>query len=90
MANKFTYTKEMQVAVRTVKPPYPGLAIDFVEFPDYLAIRVYENQIMSLPEGHKVSLMEYLHKLRNILVAFGISKVYFDGAKGDPPGKGMR
>lgn len=88
MAHK--YTKEMLAAVRTVKAPYSGLAIDFVEFPDYLAIRVYENQIMALPEGHKVSVLEYLHKLRDILVSMGATKVYFDGIQGDPPGRGMR
>lgn len=84
------YTKEMLIAVRTVKPPYPGLAIDFVEFPDYLAIRIYENQIMALPEGHKVSVLEYLHHLRDILLKMGAKKVYFDGAQGDPPRGGLR
>ena len=77
-------------AVRTVKPPYQGLAIDFVEFPDYIAIRIYENQIMALPEGHKVSVLEYLHKLREILVSMGATKVYFDGVQGDPPKGGFK
>lgn len=84
------YTKDMLIAVRSVKPPYPGLAIDFVEFPSYLAIRIYENQIMALPEGHKVSVLEYLHKLRQLLISMGADKVYFDGAKGDPPRGGLR
>lgn len=88
MSHKFT--KEMLVAVRTVKPPYPGLAIDFVEFPDYLAIRVYENQIMALPDGHQISVLEYMHKLRNILLSMGAEKVYFDGMVGDPPRGGLR
>jgi hypothetical protein len=80
----------MLAALKSVKPPYPGLAIDFVEFPDYLAIRVYENQIMALPDGHQVSVLEYLHKLRNIILGFGVDKVYFDGAKGDPPRGGFK
>lgn len=84
------YTKEMMAAVRTVKPPYPGLAIDFVEFDDYLAIRIYENQIMALPDGHQVSILEYLHRLRGILISLGAKKVYFDGVKGDPPRGGLK
>ena len=80
----------MLIAVRAVKPPYPGLAIDFVEFPDYLAVRIYENQIMALPEGQKVSVLEYLHMLRTILISMGAKKVYFDGVKGDPPRGGLR
>lgn len=84
------FTKEMRVAVKALKPPYPGLAFDLVEFPDYLAIRIYENQIMALPEGHKVSVMEYLHQMRNVLLSLGAKKVYFDGIKGDPPRGGLR
>jgi hypothetical protein len=87
---KHRYTSEMMTAVRTVKPPYAGIAVDFVEFPDYIAIRIYENQIMALSDGQKVSVLEYLHQLRGILLSMGATKVYFDGAKGDPPGKGMR
>lgn len=88
--SKHKFTQEMRAAVRAVKPPYAGIAIDFVEFPDYLAIRIYENQIMSLSDGQKVSVLEYLHKLRDILISFGATKVFFDGIKGDPPGKGMK
>ena len=88
--SKHKFTPEMKAAVRAVKPPYAGIAVDLVEFPDYLAIRIYENQIMALPDGKKVSVLEYLHKLRDILVSFGATKVYFDGVKGDPPGKGMK
>lgn len=84
------FTKDMIVAVKALKAPYPGLAFDLVEFPDYLAIRVYENQIMSLPDGYQVSVMEYLHQMRNLLISFGAEKVYFDGAKGDPPRGGLR
>lgn len=80
----------MAIAVRTIKPPYSGLAIDFVEFPGYLAIRIYENQIMSLSDGQKVSVIEYLHQIRNTMLSMGAEKVFFDGIKGDPPGKGMR
>lgn len=90
MIKKHKFTKEMMLAVRTIKPPYPGLAIDFVEFPDYLAIRIYENQIMALPEGHKVSVLEYLHTLRETLIRLGATKVYFDGVQGDPPRGGLK
>jgi hypothetical protein len=88
--NKYKYTKDMLVVLKSIKPPYPGLAIDFVEYPNYLSIRIYENQILSLPEGHQVSVLEYLHKLRSTILSFGVDKVFFDGAKGDPPRGGLR
>jgi len=84
------FTKDMIVALKALNPPYPGLAFDLVEYPEYLAIRVYENQIMALPEGYQVSVMEYLHQMRNILISLGAEKVFFDGVQGDPPRGGLR
>lgn len=78
------YTREMSLAIKQIKPPYNGMVVDFVEFPDYVGIRVYENQIMSMSESQKVSVMEYLQLLRVTLESFGV-KANFDGAKGDPP-----
>lgn len=74
----------MSDAVQRLKPPYRGLIIDFVEYPEYIAVRVYENQIMSMSEGQKVSIMEYLQLLRTTIESFGVV-CHFDGAKGDPP-----
>lgn len=78
------YTNEMRKAVQLLKPPYRGLIIDIVEFPDYLAIRVYENQIMSMSVAQQVSVMEYLQLLRTTIEAYGVT-CHFDGAAGDPP-----
>lgn len=78
------FTPEILAAIRTVKKPYANLTVDFVEFPDYLAARTYENEVMSMTDGQQVSVLEYLHQLRNIIEPFGV-KFHFDGAKGDPP-----
>jgi hypothetical protein len=78
------FTKEMSMAVHRLKPPYKGLIIDFVEHEKYVGIRIYENQIMSMNEMQKVSIMEYLQLLRTTIESFGV-KANFDGAKGDPP-----
>lgn len=77
-------TQEMRMAVANIKPPYKGLVVDLVEFPDYIGLRIYENQIMSMDDSKQFSVMEYLHLLRNTIESFG-AKCYFDGAKGDPP-----
>lgn len=84
------FTKDMIVALKTLKAPYPGLAFDLVEYPAYLAIRIYENQIMALPDGHQVSVLEYLHQMRNTLLSLGAEKVFFEGIKGDPPRGGLK
>lgn len=65
------------------KPPY-NIVVDIVETPGYLALRVYENEVMSLSSDKQLIVMEYLHKLRNIVMTFGI-KCHFQGVPGDPP-----
>jgi hypothetical protein len=78
------FTAEMKKASSQIRPPYKGLVVDFVEFPDYIGLRIYENQIMSMDEAKQYSVMEYLHLLRNTIKSFGV-ECSFDGAKGDPP-----
>ena len=77
------FTPELLAALKSIKQPY-GFTVDFVEFPAYLAARTYENEIMSMSDGQRVSVMEYLHKLRTTAEFMGF-EFYFDGVKGDPP-----
>ena len=67
------------------KPPY-NIVVDIVETPQYIALRVYENEIMSLSNDRQALVMEYLHRLRGIVTDFGI-KCHFQGVPGDPPRK---
>ena len=78
------FTPEILAALKSVKKPYANLTVDFVEFPDYLAVRTYENEVMSMSDGQQVSVLEYLHQLRGIVESFNIA-FHFDGAKGNPP-----
>jgi hypothetical protein len=78
------FTPEILAALKSVKKPYANLTVDFVEFPDYLAARTYENEVMSMNDGQQVSVLEYLHRLRAVAKTFGV-EFSFDGAKGDPP-----
>jgi len=65
------------------KPPY-NIIVDLVETPFYIALRVYENEVMALSSEKQLIVMEYLHKLRKIVETFGY-KCHFQGVPGDPP-----
>ena len=65
------------------KPPY-NIVIDIVEMPKFLALRVYENEVMALSNEKQIIIMEYLFKLKNIIEQFGYT-CDFQGAPGDPP-----
>lgn len=65
------------------KPPF-DIIVDLVETPHYVALRVYENEVMSLSNERQLLVMEYLHKMRKIVMDFGY-KCHFQGVPGDPP-----
>lgn len=65
------------------KPPY-NIVVDIVDTHYYVALRVYENEIMSLSNEKQLLVMEYLHKMRKIVMDFGY-KCHFQGVPGDPP-----
>lgn len=77
-------SREMKQAIRQIKIPYKGLVVDFVDMDKYLALRVYENQIMSMSSGQQLGVMEYLQLLRTTIESYGVT-CHFEGAKGDPP-----
>lgn len=65
------------------RPPY-NIVVDIVNMPDFLALRVYENEVMALSNEKQMIVMEYLFKLKDIVHKFGY-KCDFQGVKGDPP-----
>jgi len=65
------------------KPPY-NIVVDIVKMPKYLALRVYENEVMSLSQEKQMIIMEYLFKLKKIVEDFGYV-CDLDGQPGDPP-----
>lgn len=79
------FTPELLAYLKLIPKPYSkGLTVDFVEFPSYLAVRTYENEVMSMSDMQRVSVMEYLHKLRGAAQTLGYD-LHFDGVQGDPP-----
>lgn len=82
------YTEEVQRVFKTIKSPYPGLVVDMVEFPkrNYLALRVYKDNLESFSDPQKVSIAEYLYQLRDAVRQCGV-QCHIDGALGSPPNR---
>ena len=78
MADKLVYKM-----LKEEKPPF-NIIVDIVEMPNFLALRVYENEIMSLSNEKQMLVMEYLFRLKKIVNDFGI-ECDFQGVPGDPP-----
>ncbi len=65
------------------KPPY-NIIVDLVEMPNFIALRVYENEVMSLSKERQMTVMEYLYKLKGMVEQFGYT-CDLQGVPGDPP-----
>lgn len=80
------YTTEIRKIVNEMKAPYPGFVFDIVEYPSYLAIRFYKENIEEFSEPQKISIAEWLFQLRDAIRTVE-PKTHFDGAEGAPPAR---
>ena len=68
---KISYTVDMAKKIRDVKVPVKGLILDVRARPNYLALTVYESNIMEYNESQRMQLMEYLLMIRNLITSYG-------------------
>ena len=70
--DQVSYTKEMAKAVRSIKAPCKGIILDIRRRPNYIALTVHEENIMSFSEDKRVAIMEYLLQVRAMIQNFGV------------------
>jgi predicted methyltransferase len=68
---KIQYTTEMAKKVRGIKPPVKNLVLDIRARPNYLALTVYESNIMEYNESQRMAVMEYLLLVRELIQSYG-------------------
>jgi hypothetical protein len=68
---KIKYTIEMAKKIREIKVPVKGLKMDIRARPNYLALTVYEENVMEYNESQRMQLMEYLLLVRQLIVSYG-------------------
>lgn len=68
---KISYTLDMAKKVRDIKPPVKGLILDVRARPNYLALTVYESNIMEYSESKRAQIMEYLLLVRQLIQSYG-------------------
>lgn len=75
------YTKEMARKVREIKKPFPNLDIDIVKFPDFLAIRLYEDNIAQFEDSKRVKVINYVQMVKDLIETYGV-RCELEGVKG--------
>ena len=70
-------------AIRQLKSPVKKLTVDIVTHPDFLSLRVYENEVMEYEINQRADIMQYLLMMRDVVQAFGV-RCEIDGGKNVP------
>lgn len=73
-------------AIRQVKCPVKSLTVDIATHPDYLALRIYEEQVMEYGINDREAIMQYLLLMRDIVQSYGV-RCEIEGVKYVPKRK---
>lgn len=66
------YTKEMKNAVRQIKRPDSDLLLDIVMYPDFLALRLYEDNFIKYHGSKKEQIIDYVMKVKKLIESYGV------------------
>lgn len=69
---RIRYDIDMAKAIRRIKKPVKGLVMDIRGLPDFLAVSVYEENIMEYNETQRMAIMEYLVTVREVIRSYGV------------------
>jgi hypothetical protein len=68
---KIAYTVDMAKKIRGINPPVKNLVLDVRARPNYLALTVYESNIMEYNETQRMAVMDYLLLVRKLIQSYG-------------------
>ena len=68
---RIVYSQEMARAIRRIKPPVNGLVMDIKALPEFLAVTVYEENIMEYDDSQREQIMQHLILVRDLIKSYG-------------------
>jgi hypothetical protein len=66
------YTKEMSLKIRDLKKPVPDLMLDVVQYPEFLAVRLYEDNFVQYEGSKKEQVIDYVGKVKKLIESYGV------------------
>lgn len=66
------YTDEMKKKVRELRKPVHDLLMDIVMYPDFLAIRLYEDNFIQYHGNKKEMVIDYVMKVKKLIESYGV------------------
>jgi hypothetical protein len=65
------YTEEMKKAIRQILKPQM-LLLDVVRYPDFLALRLYEDNFIQFEGTKKEIVIDYVSKVKKVIESYGV------------------
>lgn len=65
------YTPEMALKVREIQKP-AMLLVDIVKYPDFIAIRLYEDNFIQFDGSAKERVIDYVTKVKKVIESYGV------------------
>lgn len=66
------YTQEMSKKVREIKKPVMDLQMDIVKYPEFLALRLYEDNFVQYQGIKKEMVIDYVSKVKRLIESYGV------------------
>ena len=66
------YNKEMALGVRALKKDFPSLQMDIVQYPEFLAIRLYEDNFIQFDGLKKEMVIDCVTKVKKLIESYGV------------------
>lgn len=66
------YTQEMSKRVRELQKPVHDLLMDIVMYPEFLAIRLYEDNFIQYDGIKKEKVIDYVGKVKKVIESYGV------------------
>lgn len=66
------YNEEMKKKIREIKSPSHMLLMDIVQYPDFLAIRLYEDNFIQFDGVKKEMVIDYVSRVKKLIESFGV------------------
>lgn len=65
------YNEEMKKKLREIKKPLL-LMMDVVQYPDFLALRLYEDNFIQFSGSKKEEVIDYVMKVKKMIESYGV------------------
>ena len=65
------YTEEMRKAIRQIQKPQM-LLLDIAKYPEFLALRLYEDNFLQFEGTKKEMVIDYVAKVKKVIESYGV------------------